>query len=358
MRIFNRRREPETRTEQAPNAEHRSYTSARIQSADDAVSGKSIGNIKQTAAAQTAAMLWGRAMAVGEVSPSTARTRVLTASVLYEMARQFVLNGQSVWLLDASTAQGVTLRQASDWDVHGVLDWRYRLTLSGPDGTVVRRTSSGGVLHPRLNVDPAQPHRGISPLDLPTTTTKILSALETSLGREAGGLVGYVLPAPIEGLSDNDTTELENDIKALAGGTAMVPTMRRGFGEGAAGAPTGADWKPNRIGPNPPAAEVALRNDVARSILSACGVPPVLVGGISGDAAAQRESWRQFLHGTIQPVADILAVEMSEKMEVPISLGFDRLFASDVQGRARAFQSLTGGGMTPARASELTGLSG
>ena len=345
------------RTEPEAEVEHRSYTSSVIASADNAVSGKSIGNIKQTAAAQTAAMLWGRAMSVGEVSPSTAQTRVLTASVLYEMARQFVLNGQSVWLLDASTARGVIVRQASDWDVRGVLDWRYRLTLSGPDGTVVRRTSSAGVLHPRLNVDPSQPHRGISPLDLPTTTTKVLSALETSLGREAGGLVGYVLPAPIEGLNDRDTQELENDIKALSGGTAMVPTMRRGFGEGAAGAPASADWKPNRIGPNPPPGEVELRNDVARSILSACGVPPVLVGGISGDAAAQRESWRQFLHGTIQPVADILAVEMSEKLELPVSLTFDRLFASDIQGRARAFQSLRNGGLALGRASELTGLS-
>ena len=44
--------------------------------------------------------------------------------------------------------------------------------------------------------------------------------------------------------------------------------------------------------------------------------------------------------------------------DVPgLRLSFDRLFASDLSGRARAFQSLTGGGMEAERAAELAGLS-
>ena len=41
---------------------------------------------------------------------------------------------------------------------------------------------------------------------------------------------------------------------------------------------------------------------------------------------------------------------------VPVTLGWDALMASDVQGRARAFQSMVGGGMDVARAAGLSGL--
>lgn len=39
-----------------------------------------------------------------------------------------------------------------------------------------------------------------------------------------------------------------------------------------------------------------------------------------------------------------------------VSFSFDRLFASDLQGRARAFQSMVGGGMDPGKAAGLAGL--
>ncbi|MCY4511367.1 MAG: hypothetical protein OXG35_31050 [Acidobacteria bacterium] len=37
-------------------------------------------------------------------------------------------------------------------------------------------------------------------------------------------------------------------------------------------------------------------------------------------------------------------------------MSFDRLFAGDLSGRARAFQSLVGGGMDPGKAAGLAGL--
>ena len=66
-----------------------------------------------------------------------------------------------------------------------------------------------------------------------------------------------------------------------------------------------------------------------------------------------------FLHGTLQGVADVVAAELTEKLETPIRLTFDRLFASDVRGRARAFSSMigTGGqGLDTERAARLAGL--
>ncbi len=74
-------------------------------------------------------------------------------------------------------------------------------------------------------------------------------------------------------------------------------------------------------------------------------------------AAGQRESWRRFLHGSVQPLGDLLAVELADKLDAPgLRLTFDRLFASDLSGRARAFQCLTGGGMDAERAAAAAGL--
>ena len=49
-------------------------------------------------------------------------------------------------------------------------------------------------------------------------------------------------------------------------------------------------------------------------------------------------------------------MDVSAKMDADVTLGFDRLMASDLSGRARAFQSMVGGGMDPGKAAGLAGL--
>ena len=88
-------------------------------------------------------------------------------------------------------------------------------------------------------------------------------------------------------------------------------------------------------------------------MLSACGVSPQ----VFDSGAAAREAWRGFLHGAVQPLAELLAVELRDKLDEPhLRLSFDRLFASDLSGRARAFQSMVGGGMDVTKAAALAGL--
>ena len=58
----------------------------------------------------------------------------------------------------------------------------------------------------------------------------------------------------------------------------------------------------------------------------------------------------------ILPWAEVVAAELSEKLERDIALSFDRLMASDLSGRARAFQSMVHGGMDLAQAAALAGL--
>ena len=61
--------------------------------------------------------------------------------------------------------------------------------------------------------------------------------------------------------------------------------------------------------------------------------------------------------GPCNPLGDLLAAELADKLAAPrLRLTFDRLFASDLSGRARAFGSLVQGGMNKDRAAALAGL--
>ena len=91
-------------------------------------------------------------------------------------------------------------------------------------------------------------------------------------------------------------------------------------------------------------------------IAAAAGVPPPLLSGLS-DGTARRESFRFFLHTSVQPLAALILPELREKLDEPtLTLSFDRLFAGDLSGRARAFQSMVGGGMDVTKAAQLAGL--
>ena len=57
----------------------------------------------------------------------------------------------------------------------------------------------------------------------------------------------------------------------------------------------------------------------------------------------QREAWRQFLHGSVEPLSKTVSAELTAKLDSDIRLDFHNLSASDLQGRARAYQSMTNG---------------
>lgn len=88
---------------------------------------------------------------------------------------------------------------------------------------------------------------------------------------------------------------------------------------------------------------------------TACGVPHSLFAP-GQEGTGQREAYRRLVASTIKPMARVVGTELSEKFEADVSLDFRSLFASDLAGRARAFQSLVGGGMGVERAASLSGL--
>ena len=139
------------------------------------------------------------------------------------------------------------------------------------------------------------------------------------------------------------------DLRTARGRAVLLETTADGWGEGKSAAPL-RDWRPERLGPNPPASLEAVMGRGFMEVLAACGVPPGLF--VDADGTAQRESYRRFFSLTVEPLAGLLAVELEAK----IGLTFQGRFAADLSGRARAFQSMVGAGMDPAKAAALSGL--
>ena len=341
-----------------------SFTDAIVQALLAQAAGGAAADPSATAALEAAAGQYARAFAVADVTPDTPTTRALTPAVLSLMARDLIRRGEFVHVIEVGR-DGVRLTPAGSWDVRGGPDpstWRYRVDLFGPSGNVTRNLAAAAVVHGRYSVDPARPWLGLSPLGWARLTGKLHANLEDSLADEAGGTRGHVLPVPAGPDADGDADDTEDpnaqlrkDVASLRGKTVMVETTAAGWGEGMAAAPA-ADWKPQRIGANPPPSLATLRTDSAQAVLAACGVSADLFA--AGDAAGQRESWRRFLHGSVQPLGDLLSAELTDKLDVPdLRLSFDRLFASDLSGRSRAYRSLVDADMDKDRAARLAGLS-
>ena len=105
-----------------------------------------------------------------------------------------------------------------------------------------------------------------------------------------------------------------------------------------------------------PDAMVSLAAHASNEVFAACGLSPSLfIEG--GDGTAQREGWHRALFGVIAPLGRTVEAELREKLDAPdLVLVWDELRASDLAGRARAFQSMIGGGMDVAKAAALAGL--
>lgn len=331
------------------------YAAAVTEALIGLAEGDALGGVQATAALEAASGMWARALASAEVKPGDAVTAGLTPETLALMGRELCRRGESVHVIDVEDGR-LRLLPSGAWDVYGGSadpeSWTYRVYLSGPSGTETRVLPSSAVVHVRYAVEAVRPWAGVGPLQFAQATGKLAGGLENRLSQEVGGPVAHLLPVPTDG-EDDSLDKLREGIAKAKGGTSLVETTAAGWGEGKAAAPA-EDWKPRRIGANPPAVLDALRTATGQAVAAACGISPALVS--RGDGTALREAYRQFLFGTVGPVAKLLEQEAAAKLERPVRLVFDELRAADLAGRARAFQSMVGGGMDAEKAASLAGL--
>ena len=129
--------------------------------------------------------------------------------------------------------------------------------------------------------------------------------------------------------------------------------MQSGWSGDLADRPAG-DWKPRRIGADPPQTLPTLRGDASEAVLSACQVPMALFS--DADGTSQRESWRRWAMGPLAGLAATVEAELESKLDFRITLNFSELWAHDMAGRASAFKALVAGGMAMADAAAASGV--
>ena len=318
--------------------------------------GGSAATVGATAALEAASGLVARCLASAAVEGPDNLAAAVTAPVLAQTGRSLIRAGESVHAIRVDPDTGaVRLGVAGHHDVYGGPDpatWTYRLSEYGPSGTGHRLVDGAGVVHVRYLTDPIRPWAGVGPLQAARIAGRLSAEVGNALADAESGPRGSLLPLPVDG-EDPTVETLKADIRTLRGRLAFVESTQT-MHAGAPGSAPRSDWKTERIGANPPAGEVSLLERSFVEVLAACGVPPGLFG--QGDGTGQRESFRRFLHATLQPLAALVADELSAKMGAPLALNLDRLFASDLAGRARAFQSMVGAGMDPGKAAGLAGL--
>lgn len=319
---------PDWLTRSKPDqSQDRNYTDAITQALIDQASGTISGIV---AAQEIAAGVIARSFASADASGSAAG--LVDADTLFSMARELVLSGASVWVV-----RNRELRRGTEYEMHDGVP----ISVNG------LRATRNRIILARYIIDPAT-GRGVSPLQSAKPLNNLLGALETALAGEAAGPYGYLLPVP----STSSLEQLGSDIGALKGRLALVETAQAGYGTGSAQG-TRQDYQVQRVGANVPEAVMGLHNQFSRYVMGLYGVPLSLVE--KTDGTGQREAWRMFLHGTLTPMAAKIE-QAFRPAGLTLSLSFERLFASDIAGRARAFGSLVQGGMDIEEAASITGI--
>ena len=344
--------------------ESQPFTDAIVAAIQAQAGGTEAGDVSGHWALETAAGLYARAFAAASVKPESAR-RIITPSFLSLVARNLIRRGESLHLL--SIEGGVlTATPAGSWDIRGGPsrdDWFYRCDIFGPSGNLTSLVPGAATVHCQWGHDPARPWHGVGPLGWSRATGTLAANLEQRLGEEAGGSVGHFLPLPLDG-GDDDGDEnadpmrsFKADIRSGKGRTLLVESTTGGWGDGPSGAPL-HDYKTHRFGADPPAALGALRNDASMAVLNACGIPVGLA--INEDGTGQRESWRRFVMGSVEPLLNgIVREELANKLDMPdLSFDLTGLWAHDLVGRASMFKALVAGGIGTDEALVKSGLMG
>ena len=317
---------------------------------------------KRTSAIVSAATLLGRTLSMADIEPNFFE-KTLNSKILYQIGFDFNMEGESVYYIDEQ-AEGTKLHRCASWDVYtqgtnmiansDEANWFYRLIIATPKGTkTIVKAPSEKVLHFRINVDKNQPHRGRPFWVVAKDTAEAYANIEEQIKEEYGSSFGHVLPAPLTGIGDKNTKRITSDLKDAKGATLLVQSMAQGWGEGRNAGQS--DWQSRRFGADPPQATATLREQLINSMLACAGVPPGLYGQAKIGGSGSQELYRQFLHGTLEPVAELITWECQSKLNPKFKIGFNRLMASDVSARARALGAMIQSGVDMTLALSLTG---
>lgn len=309
-----------------------------------------------TAAVEAAASMAGRCLASATVTG--APSGCVGPAELMQMGRDLLRRGQSVWRIAVAADGMVRLALVGHWDHYGGPDpssWTMRLSEYGPSGTETRTVPWAGVVDVKYQADRVRPWWGLSPLAAASEAGRLSAAVTKALADEAGGPVGSLIETPKDG-EDPTVAGIKAALPGLRGRAALVESGDFDVPGGGRGMKT---WSVTRLGADPSAGAVTLAHQAFVEVLSATGTPAVLFSE-RGDGTASREGLRRYMHTTLQPLAKLIAAELTAKLDTAVELDLTAIHAADVMGKARAWRSLVGAEaqMTPEAAAAIVGFEG
>lgn len=307
------------------------FTTEIIAAREAYISGRR-GLAELTGTAQSCISLWENGFAIADVEG----TDLLTRGTLAILGRSIALRGESVWLI---TDNGLV--PCSDWDLRTRFGrpTAYRVSIPEAGGGISMTALAGEILHLRIGSDPAAPYLGSAPLRRARLTAEMLHAVESALAEvfENAPLGSQIVPYPET--PDTDMTAIGRTFRGQRGRVLL----RESVNVSAAGGPTPAtDWKPADISPNLQQAMTGETLSAARDAV--CGVFGVLPALFNSQAQGPlvREAQRHLAQWTLQPIAQLLAEEATEKLGAPVTVDVMRpLQAYDAGSRSRALLTVT-----------------
>ncbi len=322
--LRNRFRQVETRSSGS------GYTAQIMAARDSYISGKR-GVAELSATVQSCVSLWEGGFAMADVEG----TDLLNRKTMAIIARSVALTGDSVFLI---SERGLV--PATDWDVT-TRDGKpraYRLSIPEAGGGRIETALADEVLHLRIGTDALTPWIGTAPLRRSSLTGALLHSVETALAEtfENAPLGSLIVPLPDAG--SDDMSNMRDQFRARRGSTLVIEGVAQAT---AAGMNPQIGQKPDQLSPDLSKSMTAETLGAARSgILMAYGVLPSLVNpNATGNVV--REGQRQLGVWTLQPIAELLAEEASEKLGGSVKIDVTRpLQAFDAGGRARALSAI------------------
>ena len=193
----------------APRTEHResSFTDALVQQILAQASGGSTAAATATGALEAASGIVARCFAAATVDGPAHLTAALTPGLMSTIGRALIRKGELVLAIDVDMDGLARLLPAADWDVTGYYDpstWAYRVNLAGPSRYTTRASlPAAAVVHPRYQVDPERPWRGVGPLQSATLAGRLSAENRGGPGRCRVGTTGQC-PAAASGRRGSD----------------------------------------------------------------------------------------------------------------------------------------------------------
>ena len=332
-----------------------SYTDALVAAITANAGGQTTAFPTATGALEAVAGFAGRAFAASEITAADALVQALDPATMSMIGRALIRRGEIVFLIRVDPEHGFNLLPCQSHDVAGSPDprsWIYRCSVGGPERTLTyANIPAEGVVHLTHSRDPERPWRGYGPLGVALLAGRLSAETVSALADEVSGPRGTLLGVPVDG-NDPTVEKLRSDIAGLKGKTALWQGGSDWDNVGTGGK---SGMGSTRLGANPPSSLVELHKRATQEVYAACGLNPSIFE--SGTGTQSRESYRQALFGTIAPLGRIIETELRSKLNDPaIAIDWSELRAADIASRARAFQSMVGGGMDIAKAAALSGL--